>query len=125
MLSGSPFAVDGTGILSPQQVGEISRLLGLYRPGPEGSSNITSAGTTPPMSDLLTYLKDLKPEYVALFSICVPIHSNVLLHFFLQKMTTDVKYYFNFYICPLFSIYTLQIQGTGCFRPQSFTRSSN
>ena len=56
-------AGESRGVLSPQ-VGEISRLLGLYRPGPEGSSNITSAGTTPPMAELLTYLKDLNPEYV-------------------------------------------------------------
>ena len=57
-----PFSFsESRGVLSPQQVGEVSRLIGLYRPGPEGSSNIPSAGTTPPMTELLTYLKDLKP----------------------------------------------------------------
>ncbi len=50
------------GVLSPQQVGEISRLLGLYRPGPEGSSNLNSAGPSPPMNELLSYLREIKAE---------------------------------------------------------------
>ena len=106
MLSGSPFAGDGTGILSPQQVGEISRLLGLYRPGPEGSSNITSAGTTPPMSDLLTYLKDLKPEYVALFSVSVYLFIVMFCYIFSYKRWLPMSNIILIFISVHYSPYT-------------------
>ena len=49
------------GVLTPEQVGEISRLLGMYRSGPDGTASDTQ-GQKPPVEELLSYLRHVDPR---------------------------------------------------------------
>ena len=85
---------DGPGLLSPEQVGEISRLLGLYRGGGGNGDGCATEDTAhhspqdPPVAELLTYLRDLQTRLVlreywdmlVYSGYCTCDHSSDLLH---------------------------------------------
>lgn len=54
---------DNKVLLSPKQMGEISRLLGLYSRTEQSASDAQASSRDPPVEELYTYLRDLQTRW--------------------------------------------------------------